>query len=313
MQQVHNGAQQDVELAIYKNGVLSNADGTVTVNITDADTGYAFITNGSATNLPASGKYSYELTPDVTSINCVLKIVWSYQLDTKNTSQTSFVEVVTPYATVSDIIEYYNIGAKPSDVNYQSEIAMINADKIARTMINNYSNQNFGRRYGYQETFGNGSDACTLVEKMITLEKVYENDTLVIDYTSDPVYNTFGYDLELTQTNQTVRIRTDYGNVRYDNQVDPTILYYGRFRDHVRYKFFGQIGYNYVPQDIKLCALLLVGDLLSRDSAWRTKYLAKVNLAEVSFEMAGGAFSGTGNVIVDQMLDQYRNLGIIVI
>ena len=163
------------------------------------------------------------------------------------------------------------------------------------------------------QVFGNGSDAATLTEKMITLNKVYENDTLVIDYTASPVYNTFGFDVELTQTNQTVRIKSNYGDVRYDNQVDPTILYYGRFRDHTRYKFEGQIGYNYVPQDIKLCALLLTGDYLSQDSQWRNKYLNKVDLAEISFQLAGGAFSGTGNVIVDQILDQYRNLGIIVI
>jgi hypothetical protein len=58
---------------------------------------------------------------------------------------------------------------------------------------------------------------------------------------------------------------------------------------------------------------LLVGDLLSNDAAWRTKYLKKVNLAEVTFELAKGAFNGTGNVIVDGILDQYRNYNIVVI
>ena len=312
MQEIHTGTQHNVELAIYKDGMLTNADGNVNVVITDADDNTA-ITSGSAVSLPPDGIYSFDITPDLTQINRVLQVDWSYVLGGKNATQRQFIEIVTPYSQISDILDYYNIGAKPSDPNYFSENDLVVAERIARTMINNYANQDFGRRYGSQEVFGNGSDAAPMVERMIALDQVWENDTKVIDYTASPTYNNFGFDVELSPTGKTVRIKTTYWDVRYDNQVDPTILYYGRFRDHTRYKFVGQIGYKYVPQDIKLCSLLLVGDLLSNDSPWRTKYLKKVTLAEVGFELAGGAFNGTGNVIVDGILDQYRNLGIVVI
>lgn len=313
MQQVHTGTQEPIELAIYNNGTLTNADGAVLVNITDADTGTVLVTNASATNLPPLGIYSYTLTPDVTISNRVLQIVWGYNIGGVSASQTSFVEVVTPYATVSDIITYYNIGAKPSDPNYKSQEQIVAAEKIARTQINSYTNLNFGRRYGSQEFFGSGSDALQMNERMIDITKVYENDALVIDFTTDPVYNNFGFPVELTQTGFATRIVNQYGNIRYDNQVDPTIYLYGRFRENNRYKIEGNIGYKYVPQDIKLCAILLAGDYLSRDYEWRNKYLKQVDLAEISFQMHDGAFSGTGNVIVDQILDDYRNLGIIVI
>jgi len=312
VQEIHTGTQHNVELAIYKDGMLTNADGNVNVVITDADDNTA-ITSGSAVSLPPDGIYSFDITPDLTQINRVLQVDWSYVLGGKNATQRQFIEIVTPYSQISDILDYYNIGAKPSDPNYFSENDLVVAERIARTMINNYANQDFGRRYGSQEVFGNGSDAAPMVERMIALDQVWENDTKVIDYTASPTYNNFGFDVELSPTGKTVRIKTTYWDVRYDNQVDPTILYYGRFRDHTRYKFVGQIGYKYVPQDIKLCSLLLVGDLLSNDSPWRTKYLKKVTLAEVGFELAGGAFNGTGNVIVDGILDQYRNLGIVVI
>lgn len=313
MQQVHYGTQEALELAIYNNGTLTNADGTVLVNITDADSGTVLITNASATNLPPLGIYSYTLTPDVTQTNRVIQVVWSYTIGGKTTSQTQFAEIITPYATISDIVDYYGIGTKVSDPNYKSEQQILMAERIARMQINSYTNQNFGRRYGTQEIFGIGADAIELTEKMINLDKIYENGVLVIDYTVSPTYNNFGFDVELTQTNNAVRIINDFESIPYDNQVDPTVVYYGKFRDGYRYKFTGNIGYKYVPQDIKLCATLLAGDYLSRDYEWRNKYLKKVDLAEISFEMAGGAFSGTGNVIVDQILDDYRNLGIIVI
>lgn len=314
MQQVHNGVQEDIELSIYNNGTLTNADGTVLVTITDADAGTTLVTNASATNLMPLGVYSYTLTPTITATNRVIKMVWSYSIGGKATSQSMFVEIVTPYALVSDIIQYYNIGQKPSELNYKAAIEIANAEKIARMQINSYTNQNFGRRYDSQEVFGSGSDAIELTEKMISLDKVYENGQLVIDYTASTTYNVFGFNVEISPTGKAIRIiNSSYGDVRYDNQVDPTILYYGRFRQNARYLFTGNIGYNYVPQDIKMCAILLAGDYLSRDSQWRNKYLNRVDLAEITFGLSNAAFTGTGNVIVDQMLDNYRNLGIIVI
>lgn len=313
MQEIHNGTQETVTLVIYKQGQLTNADGNVLINITDADDGTVLLSSASATSNDPPGEYSYEITPDLTQLNRVIKIKWSYSLSGKSTSQTQFAQIVTPYATVSDIVDYYNIGVKPSDINYQSQSNIIMAEQVARTIINNYTSLNFGKRYGSQEIFGSGSDALELVEKMIDIDKVYENTSLTIDYTASPTYNSFGFDVELSPTGKAVRIINDFADVRYDNQVDPTIVYYGKFRKNARYTIVGEIGYDYVPQDIKLCSLLLCGDLLSNDAAWRTKYLKKVNLAEVSFELGGGAFNGTGNVIVDGILDQYRNYNIVVI
>jgi len=313
LQQIHNGTQETVTLEIYKQGQLTNADGDVLVSIKDADDGTVLLSSASATNDPPTGQYSFEITPDLTAQNRVIQIIWSYSLGGKNTSQTQFVQIVTPYATISDIISYYKIGTKPSDLNYYEQSDILMAEQVARTMINNYTDLDFGKRYGSQEMFGSGSDALELTEKMLSIDKLYENGILMVDYTASPAYNVFGYQVELSPTGKVLRIINTFNDVVYDNQVDPTILYYGKFRANGRYEVFGEIGYNYVPQDIKLCSILLVGDLLSNDAAWRTKYLKKVTLAEVAFEISAGAFNGTGNVIVDGILDQYRNYNIVVI
>jgi len=59
--------------------------------------------------------------------------------------------------------------------------------------------------------------------------------------------------------------------------------------------------------------MLLQQDIMSNDYNWRNKYLSQVNLSEISFKMAGGAFNGTGNVMVDNILDQYRKANIVII
>jgi hypothetical protein len=41
--------------------------------------------------------------------------------------------------------------------------------------------------------------------------------------------------------------------------------------------------------------------------------LNDISLSEVSFKMMAGAFNGTGNLLVDNMLDMYRNVGIVII
>ncbi len=315
MQEIHSGATDKIQLVIYRDGNKIDADGTVTVSIYDADDSTnILLTSGSAYNEPYLGLYSFEINPTITKINRVLKVNWAYSVNSNSTSETNYVEVVTPYATVSDIVDYYGFGTRPQDNNYKSHTQITNMEKLARTVINGYTGQQFSLRYGSQEVVGNGSDAAWLTEPVQSIDAMYENGVLMYSASSGSVtYNNFGFNLEITQTSKVVRIINSLWDVRYDNQVDPTILYYGRFRDQSRYKFTGLIGWNYVPQDVKLAAILLAGDYMSNDSAWRVKYLNKISMSEVSFEMKAGAYNGTGNLIVDNILDQYRNVGIVII
>ena len=316
MHQIIRGTTETAELEIYYKNELTNADGQVLVTIIDAD--YPDVVLGSglvAFNDPALGKYTLDITSDYTSLNRVLSLTWSYTLNTKQTQQEEFYEVYTPYATVSDIVDYFNFGTRVSDLNYRDEEEIKSAEFMARMQIENYVSMSFGKRTANQEIFGNGSDALELTERMNSITKIYEDGILVIDYTSDPVYNIFGWNVELTPTYKALRIINSSGLsvISYDNVVDPTVPEYGRFRDASRYRIYGEIGWPYVPQDIRRCAVVLSGDYLSMDANWRQKYLNKVTMGDVSFEMAPGAFNGTGNILVDRILDSYRNIGIMII
>ena len=191
--------------------------------------------------------------------------------------------------------------------------SIISAEKVARTIIEGYTGIKFYTYYGGQELYGIGSDTIQLTERMLRLDQIYENEILVYDNTQNPVYNTFGYQTVISPTGYQLRIWYPGWPDGWNNQMDPTILYAGRFRDGYLYRFVGQVGYKYVPEDIKLASMLLIQDILSNDYNWRNKYLSKVNLSEISFEMAKGAFNGTGNLVVDNILDQYRKANIVII
>lgn len=313
MNQIVRGTIETASYIIYANGRLTNADGDVTVTVTDADYGTPVGTGGVAYNDPELGKYTFTLDPTYTNLNRVLRLQWDYVVNGHSVSIEDFYEVTTPYASISSIMDHYNFGTRPEDLDYRSPEDIVMAERVARYQIDNFAGQTFGRAYGHQEVFGYGSDAIELTQRMVNITQVYENDILVIDYTQDPEYNSFGYDVTLTPTGKAARIIKNAVDVVYEGQYDPTVLYYGRFREHARYSFYGDIGWAYVPQDIQYCALKLAGNLLSRDAQWRERYLKKVDLSEISFELSGGAFNGTGDVIVDSILDSYRNTGIVVI
>ena len=315
MQDIARGTQEKIHLHVIVDNVMVQADTVPHVYIYDADNDATTIPgySGLATNEDEDGSYSYMLQPSLTNIQRVLKVVWHYSVNGVVFDQEDYYRVSTVYATVSDIVDFMGYGSTPSELNYMAPERISAAERVARTIIEGYTSQAFYTRYGTQEQFGVGSDAIYLVERMLTIDKMWENDNLVIDNTINPVYNNFGFNVEITPTGKAVRILNQGWDVRYDNQVDPNILYYGRFRDNSRYTFQGVMGYKYVPEDIKLACMLLTGDILANDYNWRNKYLKKVNLSEISFEMAGGAFNGTGNVTVDNILDSYRNVNIVII
>lgn len=312
MHQIIRGTTATIEFEIFLRGKLVNADGDVTVKVVDADYPETQIGEPAvAFNDPVEGKYTFDLDPVYTSLNRVLQVTWSYELEGHETYQDIFYEVYTPYASISEVIDYYEFSTRPEDLNYRSVQEIINAEAIARKQVEAYTSQTFGRAWGSQEIFGNGSDALELTQRMVSVSKLYQDGVLVLDYTTDPVYNNFGAGVELTPTYKAIRIKGE--SVTYDNRLDPTILYYGQFRNGSRYLVYGEIGWPYVPTDIKNCTILLAGDYLSQDSKWRNKYLTKINLGETSFEIGKGAFNGTGNVIVDSILDHYRSTGIVII
>jgi hypothetical protein len=58
---------------------------------------------------------------------------------------------------------------------------------------------------------------------------------------------------------------------------------------------------------------LLVNDLLCSDSTWRTKYVKKIDSGQMSVELSSLTFNGTGNAIVDSILQKFKSIQAVVI
>jgi hypothetical protein len=298
------------EIILYKNNTPTNPDSTPTVKVYNADTD-VLIESGSAVATGDTGEFYYQITPSLSSVDRVLRIEWNYSFSSYAVKDNSYAAVVTPYATLSDIIYELNLGKSPSDENYVEPEQVLFAERLARIQINNICMQTFNKRDGQQTVYGIGTDALFLTEKMLTLDSIYENEFLV--YQKSPYYNTMSdYDLFLSDTGKTILIASQ-PNQAINRAFDPFDASKDRFVNGKRYTVSGTIGWQNVPQDIRAATVLLAGDILSRDYQWRNKYLNKVNLSEITFDINSAAFVGTGNAIVDSILDTYKNVGIVII
>jgi len=312
--EVANSSLHNIDLIILNDQVPTDADGSVTVYLKDADTD-GDIRSATAINVEDDeGHYTFKLNPSDTSVDRMLLIEWSYVLDSEAVLQKEFINVATPYASPGEIVDELGLGAEASDINYFPYERLKTAERLARIQINNYTGRNFGKRTGSQNVYGKGSDTLIFPEQMISFNKVEQDD--IVRYDSDEDYNTFGFDIALTETRQGLRIVNGSQMDVQDNQAPPT-LYWNpityKFRDNSRFKVYGIIGYNYVPSEIKQAAFLLINDHLYNDSLWRQKYIDEIDTGQMKFKMRDSAFSGTGNLIADDILDTFKSVGIVVI
>jgi hypothetical protein len=298
------------------NNVPTNALSLPTVTVYDAETNVE-VDSGTAKSTNDVGQYYYQITPTSSSVDRPLRLQWDYQFDldgdTISLSENSFASVVTPYATLPELIFELSIGAEPSDDNYIDPEQILFAERLARIKIDNYTSQTFGKRVGSQTVYGIGANSLFLREKMLDVTAIYEGTTLV--YRSSPYYNSLSsYDLTVSDTGKIVIISDgDSIDYQYSKISDPFATTASRFANNKRYSVEGTIGWQYVPSDIRTAAILLVGDILTSDYEWRNKYLNQVNLSEVSFKINSAAFQGTGNATVDSILDAYTDVGIVLL
>lgn len=259
------------------------------------------------------GDYQFVIPSQYVQYDRVLKIEWSYTIDGSQIKETDFVYVITPYSTVDEVVSELGFSMRPEDSNYYSYEKIRSAARVARMMINTELGFSIGKYEKTVVAYGDGADVLLLPEKIISISSIYENDELVINNSNN--YNVFGYEVEVTETGYGIRIiPTNPGDdIDEEEKFDYIGLNKGRFRDGYRYEITGTFGWNYVPVEIKQCMYLLINDLLCNDSLWRTKYVKKINSGQMSVELSSQSFNGTGNALVDAILQKFKMIQAVII
>lgn len=186
-------------------------------------------------------------------------------------------------------------------------------EMIARSIIDSHmENVEFYNKKSILETEGSGSDYVPVWKDATKVLKVYENNVLVYDIDDKESYSE---DFNITLDKSAI-YRIESGEV--DRISSPTIKLptsrgdlangfynYGLFPAACDYVFVLETGFQKVPKEVKQASELLIDDLKCGRLDYYQKYVTAYNTDQFRIQFDKKMLEGTGNMIVDKILDKY--------
>lgn len=201
-------------------------------------------------------------------------------------------------------------------------------ESLARAMIDSITG-GFYYETSYIETVGQGTDYMPLWEKAYKILKVYENAELVYDVDNEdgPALGDWNYLITKDKTaitkdpvaavdsmNRSERKPAQMSLAASDSifmfdtedsgntlTVQPGVV----FPQGVDYIFLLETGYRVVPVDIQDAILMLIDDIKCGKLDYYKRYAVNYSTDQYRIQFDKSMFEGTGNLLVDKILDRY--------
>lgn len=321
MAEVYVNTNDPITTKIFYAGEVIDADGQVNATVYD-------ITEDPSISPPVNpetpiivsvankvetdfGTYKILIPFSTTNRQKKLKIRWSYQIGGSNVTHDQYIDIVVPYCDFGNAIEDLGISTDASDPKYKTYHELKMAEKYARKTIEYFTGQQFYLYPDTQIAYGSNSDILSLPYKLHSIYTLHGNDILLVDNNSTPAVNNWIHTPIISETGFGIRVdRTStIDNTVYvaNGMVPPTIndSSYGAFQKDVRYRVYGEYGWDKVPDNVEQACIQLMGDFFSKDRAWTNRYLKNVQTFDWQFEYNSDAYRGTGNAYADQLLYPY--------
>ena len=222
-------------------------------------------------------------------------------LETDPVVASDNVKIVRPYLIPADITP--DGGTLSDYVKYE---------RLARTQIDSL----IGGFYFKQDVLdlqGMGNDKLALGRRVNDIVTVVKNNVLVYDRDEPDEDNEELYTLT-SDYQSMITVDTDERNIidgRMPTTIDTpsdydgTIIRVADFPVGWNFTVTVETGWSYVPQDIKEAAQLLVDDMACMTPNYLNNYIREYETKDFRVDIHRPAFSGTGNLIVDQILQKY--------
>lgn len=215
----------------------------------------------------------------------------------------SNLDVSRPY------IDYRTLGTTASEIQEYKILEM-----VARSLIDNIVTDGFYNNKHIIESSGSGSDYYPVWEDTNKVLKVYENNILVYDVNAeDPATNKFNY--IISPDNSSI-IRVE--NNEYNRSQSAPIELPGAYGDlgaagyfdvafpkSWDYIFVVDKGYKAIPPEIEYATKLLIEDLKCGKLDYYKRFMINYSTDQYRVQFDKSMLSGSGNLIVDKILDNY--------
>jgi hypothetical protein len=212
-----------------------------------------------------------------------------------------------------DVIRPYVDPNSYSDISSEiKEYQMF--ELIARSVIDNYITDGFYNTKSIIQKVGSGTDYFALWKDVNKVLKVYENNELVYD--SEDIENSI-YNFVITLDNSAImRVINERSNRHESIPItlpaasgDLTPWGGGQvsFPVGFDYIFICDAGYKTVPADVEVATKMLIEDIKCGKLDYFKRYVTRYDTDQFKIEFDKVAFEGSGNILVDKILDKYRN------
>ena len=224
-----------------------------------------------------------------------------YDAEHEHIIYESNLDIIRPYTNPNDL------GTTASEIAQYKKYEL-----IARAIIDSYTQIGFYNHKSILQVQGNGLDYMPVWRDANRVLKVYQNNVLVFDIDT-PLTNAFNYKVTLDNsaiikefTGQTNLISTNSpqlpisrGDYTYDNRR------YGTFTKGDDFLFVLDEGFRAIPPDVEKATIMLIDDLMCGRLDYYQKYVTNYNTDQYRIQFDKKMLEGTGNLIVDKILDKY--------
>ena len=186
---------------------------------------------------------------------------------------------------------------------------------IARSIIDSFVTDGFYNKKVIVQTVGEGLDYIPLWANAYKVLRVYENDVLIFDVDEETNDRYFKLTLDNSAIQEYVPDSTESLN-RLEKTLPNLPVSYGdlgyygwdtvTFPTGYDYTLVLDAGYKTVPSDIQAATEMLVNDIKCGRLDQYKRYVEEYQTDQYKVKFnASKLFSGTGNIIVDQILSKY--------
>ena len=233
------------------------------------------------------------------------------------------LEIMRPYVNPTTLATTLGSGTATEINDY------IKYEGLARAIIDSIVPGGFYYERSWYETNGNGTDYLPIWDRVYKIVKGYENNELVWDTDDDPqALGQWNYLLTKDKTaiikewNQQMTdsyiraVGTPKGVplgesdsiYLYDTEDSTVTLAVApgvTFPVTFNYLFSLETGYKVVPYDIQDATTMLIDDIKCGKMEYHKRYILDYSTDQYKIKIDKSAFSGTGNILVDKILEKY--------
>jgi hypothetical protein len=222
-----------------------------------------------------------------------LTVHWEYSIEGVDGFKDDHFDVVVPLLDIGTIRDELELDSTVSDYT------IVRAERRVRRIIENACGQVFAPTVETIRVLTAPSNYVRLPKHLITLDAMNLNGYPA--FIDGVIIQDNGWMLK--KHKQYYPSRTIKSGWPID---DPYVYINSYWRGGGYLDITGTWGWKRVPSGVQEAALILLEDRLCPETTYRDRYLKTMTAADFRFEFDPNAYVGTGNVVADHILRDYR-------